>query len=368
MNPDFQRRRFLKACAAAGAGAVSGVMAARPGLQGIEARHYRKLPGGKIQCELCPWACTVDSGDRGKCEVRENRKGVYRSLVYGQVAARHVDPIEKKPFFHFLPGSAAYSIATVGCNFNCKFCQNWDLSQRRPEAVDAALVTADTVTDEARRAGCTVLSYTYSEPTVFNEFVFDVASAGRRAGLRSTVVSNGYIQKQPLLELTRVIDAYKVDLKSFDDGYYRKVCDGRLRPVLDTLVTLKANRVWCEIVVLLVPTLNDSEGELRGLSRWVVRELGPDVPVHFSRFYPQYKLRNLPPTPLETLERAWTVAREAGLRFVYLGNIPGHVAENTACPSCGEILIERAGFQVSRNRLRNGRCFRCNGVVAGVWN
>jgi pyruvate formate lyase activating enzyme len=365
------RRSALRALAAAGCALPGfGVPAegpARAGLDAREARHYRRLPGGKVQCGLCPWACLVDEGRRGRCGVRENRGGVYRSLVYGRVAAEHVDPIEKKPFFHFLPGSAAYSVATVGCNFHCAFCQNWDLSQRRPEDAPAPAVAPEALARRARDAGCRVMAYTYSEPTVFYETVADTAAAARGLGLRNVVVSNGFIQKAPLEALAPVLDAYKVDLKSFDDGFYRKVCDGRLKPVLDTLVRLKALSVWCEIVVLLVPTLNDGEAEIRSLSRWIAAELGPDVPLHFSRFQPQYRLRNLPPTPSATLERARALAREEGLRYVYLGNLPGRGAENTACPECGALVLSRSGFDTIENRMRAGACGACGRAIPGVW-
>jgi pyruvate formate lyase activating enzyme len=371
MKPTFSRRRFIQTSAQAAAGCTLLSLAppaeTKASVQGIEARYYQKFPGNKIQCGLCPWACVVDEGKRGKCEVRENQKGVYRSLVYGQVAAQHVDPIEKKPFFHLLPGSAAFSIATVGCNFECKFCQNWDLSQRRPEEADSVRATAEEIADAAKRSDCRVIAYTYSEPVVFNEFVYDVASAGKRLGLRSAIVSNGFIQKKPLLDLASVIDGYKVDLKAFDDAYYRKVCDGLLEPVLDTLVTLKGCNVWTEIVYLVVPTLNDDDRGFQKLSQWILKELGPDVPLHFSRFYPQYKLRNLPPTPTETLERAWKIARDAGLHFVYLGNIPGHPAENTYCPGCGKTLIRRMGFEVLENHVKHGKCEFCGRAIAGVW-
>jgi pyruvate formate lyase activating enzyme len=367
MTTGCSRRRFLRAAAGCVLFSAAHPASASPGISGLEARHYQKLAGNKVQCGLCPWACLVDEGKRGKCGVRENRKGVYRSLVYGRIAASHTDPIEKKPFFHFLPGSSAYSIATVGCNFDCKFCQNWDLSQSRPEEADVPFADPRSTVEKAKRSGSTIVAYTYSEPTVFNEFVFDVASEGRRMGLRNVVVSNGFIQKKPLTDLASVIDAYKVDLKSFDDGYYRKVCAGRLKPVLDTLVALKSLNVWTEIVYLIVPTLNDGDEEFQNLSRWILRELGPDVPLHFSRFYPQYKLKNLAPTPTQTLERAWNTARSAGLRFVYLGNIPGHPGENTSCPGCGKTVLRRMGFEVVENRVASGRCSFCGRALPGVW-
>ena len=365
------RRRFLKTTVGTAAGcALLSVTTSAPAaskIEGIEARHYQSLAGNKVQCGMCPWACLVDEGKRGKCETRENRKGTYRSLVYGRIAASHVDPIEKKPFFHFLPGASAYSIATVGCNLDCKFCQNWDLSQTRPEDTDVPFTAADSAAEQARRSGVRIIAYTYSEPTVFNEFVYDVASEGRRIGLRNVVVSNGFIQKKPLTALAGVIDAYKVDLKSFDDGYYKKVCAGQLKPVLETLVTLKSLNVWTEIVTLIVPALNDTDADFRSLSQWILRELGPDVPLHFSRFYPQYKLKNLAPTPTQTLERAWNTARDAGLHYVYLGNNPGHPGENTACHGCGKTVLRRMGYQVLENNVKAGKCGFCGRVIAGVW-
>jgi pyruvate formate lyase activating enzyme len=369
MNPECSRRRFLTAAAAGcGAAVLSGGAGAASGIRGTEARHYRTLPGNKVQCRLCPWECLVDDGGRGKCGVRENRGGRYFNLTYGRVAASHVDPIEKKPFYHFLPGRQAFSFATVGCNFDCRFCQNWDLSQARPEEVPVPEVTAEAVAEAARKAGCPVLAATYSEPTVFNEFTADVAEAGRRLGIRSVVVSNGFIGREPLDALCGAIDGYKVDLKSMDEDYYRSVCRGRLAPVLATLARLRERKVWCEIVYLVVPTLNDRDGDFRRLADWVLKEMGPDVPVHFSRFTPQYKLNALPPTPAETLERAWAIGREAGLHFVYLGNLPGHAAENTYCPGCGKAVIRRTGFTVLGTDLRAGRCGFCGRAVPGVWS
>jgi pyruvate formate lyase activating enzyme len=370
MTGGFTRRRFLGTTAGCAVAAAAGRVHALPATgaaEATEARNYRKLAKNKVQCGLCPWACLVDNGHRGKCGVRENRGGVYRSLVYGRIAASHTDPIEKKPFFHFLPGSTAYSLATVGCNFDCKFCQNWDLSQARPEDTDAPFSAPVSTAERAKRSGASIIAYTYSEPTVFNEFVFDVASGSRRLGMKNVVVSNGFIQKKPLTDLASVIDGYKVDLKSFDESYYRKVCAGKLKPVLDTLVSLKSLNVWTEIVYLIVPSLNDGKGAFENLARWIFRELGPDVPLHFSRFYPQYKLKNLAPTPAQTLERAWNTAREAGLHFVYLGNIPGHEAENTVCPGCGRILIRRTGFEVVENHVASGKCGFCRRVIPGVW-
>jgi pyruvate formate lyase activating enzyme len=365
-----RRQFFRESCALlTGAALLSKTEPARAAgrLFKTEARYYRRFPDKSVQCSLCPKQCLVQPGKRGACGVRANQNGVYYSLVYGRVAAMHNDPIEKKPFFHFLPGSSALSIATVGCNFNCKFCQNWDLSQRRPEEADSSEMAPADVVASAVEWKCDSIAYTYNEPVIYSEFICDTAAAGKIRGVRSVVVSNGFIRKPALTDLAKTIDAYKVDLKAFDDGFYRNVTGGRLQPVLDTLVNLKSLGVWTEIVYLVIPTLNDDGARLRDMAKWVYRELGPDVPLHFSRFYPQYKLKNLPPTPVESLERAWALGRDAGLHYVYLGNSPGHPGESTTCPSCKKTVIERIGFQILENRLVHGKCRFCGQGIPGVW-
>jgi pyruvate formate lyase activating enzyme len=367
----ISRRQFLQQSAAIAAGTsllpLPGLSRTKERLASKEARYYKKLPNGNVQCELCPWRCVVGPGERGHCEVRENRDGTYYSLVYGRIAASHNDPIEKKPFYHFLPGSASFSVATAGCNVDCKFCQNWDLAQRRPEELASVAFTPEELIGYAKRLGCKSVAYTYNEPTVFNEFVHDVAFQGRREGVKSVVVSNGFINKKPLLDLCKVIDAYKVDLKSFSEDYYRDVVGGRLAPVLETLVTLKIQGVWSEIVYLTVPTLNDDEKEIREMVKWILKELGPDIPVHFSRFYPKYRLKNLPPTPVSTLEKLRNVALDEGLHYVYLGNVPGHEGENTACPNCHKTIIGRVGYTIFENHVEDGRCGFCGQKIPGVW-
>jgi pyruvate formate lyase activating enzyme len=332
-----------------------------------EASWYKKLEDKRVECQLCPQGCKVADAERGTCGVRENRGGVYHTLVWGLPCSVHVDPIEKKPLFHVLPGQQAFSFATAGCNVECKFCQNWEISQFRPEQVKSAWLPPDALASAAQESGATLTSATYSEPVVFWEYVRDVAKAARARGLKTTVVSNGFIQEQPLKEVLPLLDAIKVDLKSFRDQFYREQLRGRLEPVLKALEVIRGAGVWLEIVVLLVPTLNDSEAEVRELSRWVKGHLGPDVPVHFTRFHPTYRLTNLPPTPVATLERAWKIGREEGLHFVYLGNVPGHQAENTYCPGCNATVIRRVGFQVVANALSEGKCSRCGRVVPGVW-
>ncbi|MFH1279806.1 MAG: AmmeMemoRadiSam system radical SAM enzyme [Candidatus Eisenbacteria bacterium] len=374
------RRAFLGGSAVAGLAALypGGVLgrgslfAAAPKGEDprfvAEARFYEKLPQSKIKCVLCPRECVIDHRERGYCGVRENREGVYYTLVYSRPCTFHADPIEKKPFFHFLPSSLAFSLATAGCNVNCKFCQNWDISQSRPEQLPAEYTPPAEVARLAKRHSCASIAYTYSEPVVFYEYMMDSAEAGRAAGLRNAIVTGGYIKPDPLREMCARMDAIKVDLKAFTEDFYRDIVGGELRPVLDGLVTIRKAGVWNEIVYLVVPTLNDKDDEFRGLVRWIRTELGPDVPLHFTRFHPQYLLQNLPPTPIATLERAKAIADAEGLHYVYIGNVPGHPAENTNCPRCGNAVLTRAGFFVKEVRLREGRCDRCDEPIPGVWS
>jgi pyruvate formate lyase activating enzyme len=333
----------------------------------VEAQFYEKLPYKKIRCKLCPRECVIDDRERGYCGVRENHGGSYFTLVHSRVCAAHVDPIEKKPLFHFRPGSMAFSIATAGCNVNCKMCQNWEISQSRPEQVRSDYLPPKDLASLAQRNQCPSIAYTYSEPVVFYEYMKDVADAGHALGLKSVVITGGFIQQDPLMKLCRGVDAIKVDLKAFSEKFYKEVVNGELKPILETLVTIHKFGVWSEIVYLIVPTLNDSEAELRGLARWVKSNLGADVPLHFTRFYPQYLLKNLPPTPLETLDRAKAIADAEGLHYVYVGNVPGHPAENTYCPKCRRIVIERTGFTVQAIHLHKATCEYCQQAIPGVW-
>jgi pyruvate formate lyase activating enzyme len=332
-----------------------------------EADFYEKQPHKKIKCKLCPRECVIDDRERGYCGVRENRDGTYYTLVHSRVCTAHIDPVEKKPFFHFLPGTLAFSIATAGCNVNCKMCQNWEISQVRPEQVRAMHAPPREVAAAARQNQCAAIAYTYSEPVIFYEYMLDTADAGHAAGVRSAVVSGGYIQQEPLKKLCGHVDAVKVDLKAFTQKFYKEVVNGELKPVLDALVTLRKLGMWSEIVYLVVPTLNDTDPEFKALARWVKSELGPDVPLHFSRFQPQYLLKNLPPTPLATLEKAKAIADSEGLHYVYLGNVPGHPAESTYCPKCRRAVVERVGFTVRAVHLRRGKCQYCQQDIPGVW-
>jgi pyruvate formate lyase activating enzyme len=335
----------------------------------VEAKFYDKLQNKKIKCKLCPRECNVGDKERGYCGVRENRGGVYYTLVHSRVCAAHIDPIEKKPLFHYLPGTVAFSIATAGCNVNCKFCQNWDISQSRPEQIPADYAPPQRIAALARQNNCPTIAYTYSEPVVFSEFLMDTADAGHEAGVRSIVVSNGYIQQDALKQAYGKMDAVKIDLKSFTESYYEKVVTGQLKPVLDTLVTLRKMGKWTEIVYLVVPTLNDSDTEFRGLAQWVKANLGADVPLHFTQFHPEYLLKNLPITPVPTLERAKAIADAEGLHYVYIGNVPGHPAQNTYCPQCRKMLVERLGFTASSLLIRkDGTCPFCRHQIPGIWH
>jgi pyruvate formate lyase activating enzyme len=332
-----------------------------------EARFYEKLPDKKIRCVLCPRECVIDDRERGYCGVRENREGIYYTLVYARPCTYHIDPIEKKPLFHFYPGSQAFSIATAGCNLNCKFCQNWEISQVRPEQIRDIYMPPLETAGLARKNDCLSIAYTYSEPTIFFEYMEDTALAGREKGVKSVVITAGYISEKPLRELCQKVDAIKVDLKAFSEKYYKEIVNGELKPVLNSLVTMRQLDMWTEIVYLVVPTMNDSEAEIRALCQWVKNYLGPDVPVHFTRFHPYYLLKNLPPTPVKTLDRAWQIARAEGLHYVYIGNVPGHSAENTFCPGCGAVVISRSGYFIREINLNGNRCLKCNQVIAGRW-
>jgi pyruvate formate lyase activating enzyme len=333
----------------------------------VEARFYEKLPQRMIRCVLCPRLCVVPEGKRGHCGVRENREGTFYSLVYSRVCAAHADPIEKKPFFHFLPGTTAFSVATAGCNVHCTFCQNAEISQSRPEELPAQMLTPENLVTLARHFGCPAIAFTYGEPTVFAEFAMDTAAAASQQGVRSVVVSNGYMQRDALKTAWAGMDAVKIDLKAFSERYYRDVVKARLKNVLETLVTLRTLGLWTEIVYLVTPSLNDSESELTAMARWIKGNLGVDLPLHFSRFHPDFELRHLPATPLATLEKARAIAQAEGLRYVYIGNVPGHPAQNTCCPRCGKVVVERVGFAAQRMALHQGCCAACGEAIAGVW-
>jgi pyruvate formate lyase activating enzyme len=330
---------------------------------------YCHIPhaGNYVRCNLCPLHCIIADGQRGHCRTRENRGGRLYSMAYGNPCAVHIDPIEKKPLYHFLPTAAAFSLATAGCALRCLYCQNWEISQVTPEETQNADLPPEGVVQAARQYEAPVIAYTYSEPTAFYEYMLDTARLGQEAGLRSVVISAGFINPQPLRELCQTVEAIKIDLKGYDEEFYRKVCGAELGPVLDAIRIIHAAGVHLEVVNLVVPTLNDSLEQLRALSRWLAQEISPDVPLHFSRFQPLYKLTDLPPTPVETLEEARKIALEEGMRFVYVGNVPGHSGNNTYCPACGKAIIVRQGFSVVEYHLKGSVCAYCGESIPGVW-
>ncbi|MCD6521865.1 AmmeMemoRadiSam system radical SAM enzyme [Candidatus Calescamantes bacterium] len=333
-----------------------------------EAEYYIPLENGMVQCTLCPRYCIIPPGGRGFCTVRVNRRGKLYTLVYSHPCAVHVDPIEKKPFFHVLPGTKAFSIATAGCNLRCLFCQNWYIAQRPPERVKSYNLSPEVIVRKAKEMGCKSIAYTYTEPVVFFEYMKDCCKLAKNYGIKNVVHTAGYINPEPLRELCRYVDAVNVDLKGFRQEFYDKLCwGGRLEDVLRTLKILKEEGVWIEVTNLIIPTYNDNPNDIRRMCEWIKNNLGEDVPLHFSRFFPMYKLVKLSPTPVSTLERAYKIAKEVGLKYVYLGNVPGSPYENTYCPKCGKVLIKRVGYVVLENNIKDGRCPYCGEKIPGVW-
>ena len=328
-----------------------------------EAMFYEKK-GSVLQCRVCPHNCVIADGKRGFCGVRENRDGRLYLLVYGRPVSVCIDPVEKKPLFHFLPGSRVYSIGTVGCNLRCKHCQNWQISQEKD--IIGEKLSPEEVVDNAIEEGCSAIAYTYTEPTIFYEYVYDTARLARKKGLKNILVTNGYINQQPLKKLYRYIDAANVDLKGFTEKFYREITASSLSPVLETLKTIKSMGVWLEVTNLVIPSLNDDMKTISEMSVWLKENLGDTIPLHFSRFFPFYRLEHLPPTPPETLKKARDVALKAGLKFVYVGNIMLDDSENTYCPKCKKLLVERKGFAVSINSIESGVC-SCGAEIPGVW-
>ena len=338
------------------------------GLNPVAARWNRPLENGWVECGVFPRACRIAEGERGTCGTRENRKGRLYTLVHSRPCALGLDPVEKKPFFHVLPGATALSLATPGCNLDCRCCQNWEIAQARPEQVKTMSLPPAEVVALARQKSAPLIACTYTEPVVFAEYALDIAQAGRRAGLRTLLISNGYVQEQPLAELCREIAAYKVDLKGFDEAFFRRHTGGELKHVLATLRRLRVHGTWTEVVYLVIPGQNDSDAEARALARFIRDEVGPETPLHFTRFHPSYRLQNVPSTPVATLDRCRAVAMAEGLKFVYLGNVPGHPGESTYCPGCSRVLIRRVGMAVAENRMRGGACPDCHRRIPGVWS
>jgi pyruvate formate lyase activating enzyme len=339
----------------------------KPWKWSIEAFHY-ETEGRNVRCQLCPHGCYLSPGDRSVCRARVNIKGKLYSLSYGDPCSINVDPIEKKPLFHFYPGTSIYSLAAAGCNFRCLNCQNWEISQRRPEDLEHEdLFPADVIT-EVKKRGLNLIAYTYSEPTSFYEYMHDTAKLGKETGFKSVLISNGYINEMPLLELTRYIDGANINLKSFEDRIYQELNGGTLEPVLNTFRTLHAEGVWFEMTTLVVPTYIEDKEMIKRMCAWILKELGPDYPLHIIRFYPQYKLTRLPPTPVATLEGFRDIAMKEGIHYVYIGNVPGHEGENTCCHNCKKILIERNGYVLKQVNIENGKCKFCGTTIPGRWS
>jgi pyruvate formate lyase activating enzyme len=324
------------------------------------------MSGRVVQCLLCPKECRIAEGQAGDCRIRANIDGRLRALTFGLPVAVHVDPIEKKPFFHYHPGKRILSLATAGCNMHCRNCQNWEISQANPEDVEARPLPPRDVVDLARREGIPMVAYTYTEPLAYYEYAVETATIAKAAGLKSVIVTAGYANEAPVRALFRVVDAATVDVKAFDEAFYRDVCGGGLKPVLDTLVAAREEGAWLEVSNLVIPGMSDDRGRIRQLVRWVRDNLGADTPMHFLRFVPHYKLENLPPTPVETLDAAWRLAREEGLRYVYVGNVPGHESETTRCPGCGAVAIRRSGYRLLDLAVTDaGACKACGAAIAG---
>ncbi|MDB9822076.1 AmmeMemoRadiSam system radical SAM enzyme [Deltaproteobacteria bacterium] len=333
----------------------------------IEAFHYES-DGSDVQCQVCPNRCRLSPGDRSICRSKVNIDGTLYSLAYGNPCSIHVDPIEKKPLNHFYPGTSVFSIATTGCNFRCLNCQNWEISQRRPEEVQHGDLFPADVVKEAKKRDNPSIAYTYSEPTTYYEYMYDTARFARKAGIKNVLVSNGYINEGPLLELAEYLDGANINLKSYDNGIYQSLNGGMLQPVLDTFKTLHEEGVWFEITNLVVPTYVDDPEMVKRMCGWILKELGPDYPLHFLRFFPQYKMERLPPTPISTLENFRNIAMKEGIHYVYLGNVPGNEGCNTFCHNCNETLIERNGYILKQFNIEEGRCKYCQTLIPGRWH
>ncbi|MFO7738600.1 MAG: AmmeMemoRadiSam system radical SAM enzyme [Desulfatiglandaceae bacterium] len=334
----------------------------------MEAMFYESFNENEIRCNLCHHRCKIKEGKTGICGVRENRNGSLYSLVYGKVIAEHIDPIEKKPFFHFLPGSRAFSIGTVGCNFRCKHCQNFEISQY-PHDHKGSIIgrerTPKQIVASAQAAGCETIAYTYTEPTIFYEFAYDTAVLAQKEGIKNVFVSNGYMSTEAARQISPYLDAINIDIKAFTDKFYKVVCGARLKPVLETIQLMKDLGIWVEVTTLIIPGLNDGDEELHDIARFI-KEVGPEVPWHVTRFYPTYELLDRPRTPVETLRRARGIGMEEGIRYVYEGNVSGEGGENSYCRGCGAMMIERHGLEQIRNRLQDGKCPECGTKMDGI--
>ncbi len=336
-----------------------------------EAYFYEKSDAKGVKCLLCPHGCALKPGETGFCKNYRNTDGKLLSLVYGKPCSVVVEDIEKAPFYHFLPGSKRVCVATAGCNFRCSFCQNWQISQCGVEDLEKTgvvrSVSPEQIVKEAKQRSVPTICFTFNEPVNFYDYMYDISVLAHKEGIKTVMVSNGYINEEPLRRLLPVLDAVKVDFKAFDEGFYEKITAGELEPVLRTMRIVREARVHLEIVNLVIPTLNDKEEQIRKMAEWIMKNVGPDVPTHFTRFTPLYKLAHLPPTPPSTLEMCAATAKKAGLKYVYIGNLPGSELNSTFCASCGKKIISRTGFHVVENKLKDGACPFCEAAIPGVW-
>jgi pyruvate formate lyase activating enzyme len=336
-------------------------------LELLEAKNWAALDDRTVQCRLCPNYCVLTNGKKGRCGDRINIDGKLYTLVYARPVAVHIDPIEKKPFTHFLPGTTSFSIATAGCNLGCIFCQNWQISQSRPEDAQSVVLPPLEAVKLAKKNNCSSIAYTYTEPTVFYEYMLDTAKLAKANGIRNVMHTCGYINPKPLKELLKYMDAVNVDLKGFSEEYYVQMCSGHLDPVLETIKNVRKAGVWLEITNLVIPGKNDDPKMIKDMCAWIKENVGADTPLYFSAFTPQYKLTGLPPTPLKTLEDASVIAKAAGLKYVYIGNVYGNAGESTYCPKCGKVVVKRMGFDTLEVDLIDGKCKYCGYKIAGVW-
>jgi pyruvate formate lyase activating enzyme len=332
-----------------------------------EAMFYKNVGGQMVQCQLCPRECVIGDGKRGFCRNRENQNGKLYTVVYGNPSVVDIGPIEKAPIYHFFPGHFRLCITCASCNLRCKYCQNWHLSQKSLEELNHSPYSPKRIIQEAKRQKLNSISFTYTEPTVYYEYLYDICSIARPMGFKTSIVSNGYINREPLVKLLKVLDAVKIDLKGFSEKFYEEVSSASLKPVLESLITVKKEKVWLEIVNLIVPTLNDDPKMIGQMCQWIRENLGIDTPLHFTRFFPNYKLTHLPPTPVSALESAYEIAKKNGLRYVYIGNVLGHIQNSTFCASCNRRLIHRTHFDVLEMNITNGKCRFCNFSISGKW-
>jgi len=375
-NFDINKRSFLKKCLALSAGiaalphtCLAGTFESEEeqALKLREAMFQETTPRG-IMCRICPNECVLKEGEISKCNNRTVRNSKLLTMAYGNPCSVAIDPIEKKPLYHFYPGTRAYSIATAGCNLACLNCQNWSISQSSPDKTRNFDLMPERVVNESKRNNCRSIAYTYTEPATFYEYVYETAAEARKAGIKNILKSNGYINPEPLKKWCQVIDAANIDLKAFNDNTYLRLSGGKLQPVLDSLKIYKDSGVWLEITHLIVPRWTDKTDEIAEMCKWLSNNGFKDTPLHFSRFHPTYKLEQLPPTPVDILRSAAKIASGEGLNYVYIGNVPGNEMADTRCPSCGSVVVSRQGFTVTSNNVTDGKCNKCGRIIEGKWN